>query len=121
MIRRALDELGMTQEQLAKAVGVTRPTVHVWLNAQRPQPRTEVRERIAELLGVDRALVDEAVYIGLGFKLAPVPARVQLLARMAAQLDEYDVDDLERQIFASLSKYRRGRPRPGSAPPATDS
>ena len=58
-IRQARREKGMTQEQLAQALFVSRQTVSNWENG-RTEPDYQTLTRLAELLGLDMAQTEDA-------------------------------------------------------------
>lgn len=53
-VRNARKDMGMTQEDLAKALGITRPTVTMW-ESGKSKPRVDMLDRLAGLLGTTPA------------------------------------------------------------------
>ncbi|MEV6969991.1 helix-turn-helix transcriptional regulator [Hamadaea sp. NPDC051192] len=116
LIHDGIGQLGVTREQFAELVGVARTTVQTWLSAERPQPREDQRQAVADALDVSRILVDEAVLLGMGYRLTAVPKRTQYLARLAARLSDEDLAEFERLLLSCMARYRKGKERPDDDP-----
>ena len=90
-IRRLREEKGMTQEQLANALGVTRPAVTQWESGW-SQPKISTIKEMAELFGVSiNAIIEggrQADAIAKGF--SPVPLLGRIAAGDPIPMEEYD-------------------------------
>lgn len=85
-IRRARQEMSLTQDDLAEAIGVTRKTVSNWERGI-AVPRT----RLAALLKFLRLQQDEGVRIGPSLRDA---SNIQLLAELLTRMREGRIEDL---------------------------
>lgn len=56
-VREARDQRGMTQDELAEAAGVTRPTIQRWETAKTGTPDPENARRVFNALGLDPRLI----------------------------------------------------------------
>lgn len=76
-VQTQLSQVGMTQEQLAEAVGKTQPTISRWLSGQFGWPSDELL-RVAHVLGVDVTVL----YAGVE-PATPAPGDASALAESA--------------------------------------
>ncbi|NMC34935.1 MAG: helix-turn-helix transcriptional regulator [Veillonellaceae bacterium] len=92
IIAGARIERGMTQEELADAIGVSKSAVCQW-EAGRSTPRMHIRARIAKALGLETmVLLPE---IELLPELDPPRTREQAIADIKARLAELEHDEHE--------------------------
>ena len=93
-LREILNEKGISQQQLADAVGVSKSAVSFWLSATK-YPTPGKIQKAADFLGVRKSqLIDD---------VPAVSFRVDLLARKLEQLTPSQLDIVERMIDALLS------------------
>ncbi len=85
-LRQAIDDLDLTQEEIAHAIGVSRGALNRYLNENRVL-NTDSRERLHATFGIDRALLD----------LPPLDWLEQTV--------EDQINDLWRAFYAGDSSY----------------
>lgn len=102
-LREAREYLGLSQDEVAKAVGLTRPAVSLIESGQRKVDALELK-KFAELYQRPTAEFTGDVEID-----APVPETVQHLARAASKLATTDQAELLRFAEFLGSRSRQAR------------
>jgi transcriptional regulator with XRE-family HTH domain len=99
-LREAREYLGLSQDEVARAVGLPRPAVSLIESGQRKVDAFELK-KLAEVY--QRPLAD---FTGDADVDAPMPEAIQYLARAAAKLTDADQAELVR--FAEFLSSRGG-------------
>jgi SOS-response transcriptional repressor LexA len=82
LVRDRMEELGLTQEQLAERVGVSQGSVGHWVNKRR-QPKTESMNR---------------VFVEIGMPHYHVRLQLRVLGQVGEERGEYQVDDSDAEL-----------------------
>lgn len=103
-LREARDYLGFSQDEAAKAVGLTRSAISLIESGQRKVDALELK-KLAELY--QRSVTDFTGEVEID---APVPETVQHLARAAAKLTESDQAELLQfaEFLGAKAPTKRG-------------
>jgi transcriptional regulator with XRE-family HTH domain len=101
-LRKAREYLELTQDEAAKAVGVSRPTLSQIENGHRKVDAVEL-SKFGELYG-------QSVEALAGAVSRPIPADVQTLARATRELSEQDRGEVLR-----FAEYLQARAKKGDA------
>lgn len=103
-LRREREYLGFSQDEVAEALGITRPAVSLIESGQRKVEVLELK-RLAVLFG--KSVADLT-----GEKSGPVVSEpVRALARLAKSLSPGDLEELQRfaEFLQARGKSKRGR------------
>lgn len=101
-LQKAREYLQLTQDEAAKAVGISRPTLSQIENGHRKVDAVEL-SKFGELYG-------QSVEVLAGAVSEPIPADVQSLARATRELSEKDRSEVLR-----FAEYLQARAKKGGA------
>ena len=106
-IRHLRKNAGLNQADLARLVGVSRPNISFWENAD--YPPLEAIVKICNVLGLEiwKFFVDDS----LEAQVYNPPPHYQRLIEAASRLDQEDYYDLLDIIDIYLRKYKRFSPQ----------
>lgn len=101
-LRSAREYLGLSQEEVAQAVGLPRPAISQIENGNR-------RVDVIELANLAKLYQRPAIYF-TGEEPIGEPPQLEVLKRAAAELSESDREEVLR--FAEFLRTRTGPPKP---------
>jgi len=113
-IQERLLELGMSQTELARRIGISRERVSQMIHGKIKRPSGDILRSIAEVLNIP--LLD--LYADLGEPLPSAESIAPGLVWAISQLDD-DAQDILYRVALSLLPYHRQeepRPAPGDTP-----
>lgn len=114
LLRRWIDEVGANNAIVARILDVSEPTVHGYITKTRLEVSPAMRTKMIRMMRLPKPVMEAAAAAAAGYDVDDLPADVELIARMLAELPAGDREEIAELVDSRLRalrrRARRGKP-----------